>query len=97
MKNKPTLKMPPHVEAGLISQRQKFKAKFGREPGPNDPVFFDPACDTPTAITPEQFLNKALAATRSAGIDEQRARQFFSSIPNLTNANRFPNGDGNED
>jgi hypothetical protein len=29
------------LDAALITQRAKFIAKFGREPGPDDPIFFD--------------------------------------------------------
>jgi hypothetical protein len=34
--------MTPRVHAALMEQRQAFIDKFGREPGPGDPVFFDP-------------------------------------------------------
>ena len=30
--------------------RAQFIAKFGREPGPGDPVFFDPDKDVPTPL-----------------------------------------------
>jgi|SRR5215213_675146 len=96
MKTPRTLKMPPQVEVGLKQQREKFKAKFGRDPGPDDPVFFDPDCDTPTPITPDQFLNLFVKAAKSAGIDEDKARQLFEQIPNPANANRFPNTDEGE-
>lgn len=96
MKTKRTLKMPPQVEIALKQQREKFKAKFGRYPGPNDPVFFDSDCDTPTPITPDQFLKLFLKAANSAGVDEDKARQFFNEIPNPANANRFPNTDEGE-
>jgi len=29
----------------LERQREKFLRKFGREPGPTDPIFFDPNVD----------------------------------------------------
>jgi hypothetical protein len=29
------------LKAAMEVQRQKFVAKFGREPGPDDPIFFD--------------------------------------------------------
>lgn len=96
MKTPRTLKMPPQVEIALKQQSEKFRAKFGRDPGPNDPVFFDPDCDTPTPITPDQFLNLFLKAANSAGVDEDKARQFFNEIPNPANANRFPNTDEGE-
>jgi hypothetical protein len=35
-------------------QRKRFIAKFGREPGTNDPVFFNPDADAPEPMTPEQ-------------------------------------------
>lgn len=97
MTKRRTLKMTPHVETALVALREKFKTKFGREPGPNDPVFFDPDCDTPTPITKEQLLNKVLGAAKSAGIGEDRARQFFNSVPSLTNANRFPHTNDSDD
>lgn len=43
----------PASEAGqrlaehLARLREAFRAKFGREPGPDDPVFFDPEADDP--------------------------------------------------
>ena len=40
----------------LAAQRQAFVAKFGREPGPDDPLMFDPDSDTPREITEETML-----------------------------------------
>lgn len=34
----------------LKKQLRAFRKKFGRDPGPNDPVFFDPNADTPQPI-----------------------------------------------
>ena len=39
----------------MEERRAAFRKKFGRDPGPGDPVFFDPDADTPTAITPERM------------------------------------------
>jgi hypothetical protein len=41
----------------LLRQREAFIAKFGREPGEEDPVFFDPTKDVPT---PLDFENEVL-------------------------------------
>jgi hypothetical protein len=38
----------------LEEQRKLFRAKFGREPGPDDPVFFNPDADVPEPLTAEQ-------------------------------------------
>jgi len=97
MKTSRTVLMTPQMETYLTKQREKFKAKFGRYPGPNDPVFFDPDCDSPTPITPEQFLTMFLKAATSAGVAEDKARQFFDALPNPANANRFPNNDDSDD
>jgi hypothetical protein len=46
----------PASEAGqalqehLAGLREAFRAKFGREPGPDDPVFFDPEADDPRRL-----------------------------------------------
>ncbi|MGW1295252.1 hypothetical protein [Streptomyces sp. NPDC002533] len=48
----------PHgrkVQDGLESQLEAFKQKFGRDPGPDDPVFFDPDADEPVPLTREYF------------------------------------------
>jgi hypothetical protein len=38
----------------LRQQKQLFKEKFGREPGPDDPVLFDPDADAPQAMNGEK-------------------------------------------
>lgn len=35
-------KVPPRVQQLLAKQHEKFRKKFGRDPGPDDPLFFDP-------------------------------------------------------
>ena len=61
--------MSDEVYSALQEQRQRFLEKFGREPGPGDPIFFDPDADLPQAITEEKLgrlMNEALSA---AGVD----------------------------
>jgi hypothetical protein len=59
-----TIKLPPQDAAMLKplleEQREAFVEKFGREPGPEDPLFFDPDKDEPTfldpaAVAPDMF------------------------------------------
>jgi hypothetical protein len=64
--------MTPELEEVFEEQRKAFAEKFGREPGPDDPLFFDPDADTPQLITGEtrQRVIKGMAeAMRKAGID----------------------------
>jgi hypothetical protein len=65
--------MTPQIQAALLEQRKAFIEKFGREPGPDDPIFFDPDQDVPTPIAParlEADLDKVL---RDAGFDPAKA------------------------
>ncbi|MEU6978651.1 hypothetical protein [Streptomyces sp. NPDC046371] len=57
------------MTAALEGQLEAFREKFGREPEPNDPLFFDPDADEPTRITPERFDGMLLdMAERAAGL-----------------------------
>lgn len=50
-----------------MRQREAFIEKFGREPGPDDPVFFDPDADEPRELDLESYekdLAEAMAAAR---------------------------------
>jgi hypothetical protein len=51
----------------LQEQVAAFEKKFGRRPGPNDPVFFDPAADEPRALPADKLDKDIFAAMRSAG------------------------------
>ena len=35
--------LPPDIVEGLNEQFRRFEEKFGRPPGQDDPIFFDPA------------------------------------------------------
>jgi hypothetical protein len=42
------VRMTPEMHDMLLRQREAFRKKFGRDPGPGDPFFFDPNADEPT-------------------------------------------------
>jgi hypothetical protein len=42
--------MTPRTKTAMDGQLKRFKEKFGREPGPGDPVFIDPNADTPKQL-----------------------------------------------
>lgn len=48
------------ADAILQSQVEKFRAKFGRAPKPGEPLFFDPAKDTPTPLDAKPAILKAM-------------------------------------
>ncbi len=53
----------------MKKQRQRFIDKFGREPGADDPVFFDPDADTPQPLDGDAVMLAAVDAMEKAGID----------------------------
>ena len=65
--------MTPRVHDALLDQRKAFVEKFGREPGANDPVFFDPDKDVPTPIDPARMAADLEKAIRDARIDPAKA------------------------
>lgn len=44
------------VTDALRQQQELFRAKFGRDMGPDDPVFFDPDADEPVPVDPGTMM-----------------------------------------
>jgi hypothetical protein len=53
----------------MEQQLKKFKERFGREMGPDDPIFFDPDCDVPMRLTEAKLKKELIEAARKAGLD----------------------------
>ena len=68
--------MTPRVQEALLEQRKAFIDKFGREPGPGDPVFFDSDKDVPTPMGHDRMSADLEKALRDAGIDPEKAEAF---------------------
>ena len=68
--------MTPLVRDALLEQRKAFVDQFGREPGPEDSVFFDPDKEVPTPIDPGRMEADLRKAFREAGIDPAKAEAF---------------------
>jgi hypothetical protein len=62
------VKLDPESMDMMQQQLQAFREKFGREPGPDDPIFFDPDADTPQPFRLEKFLEESTEAMVAAGI-----------------------------
>lgn len=56
------------LQEALEASRRAFREKFGRDPGPDDPVLFDPNADEPTPLSPEGW-QAGFAAIRRAAAD----------------------------
>jgi hypothetical protein len=63
-----TIKLDPESMEMMNQQLQAFREKFGREAGPNDPVFFDPDADTPQPLSLEKYFEESTEAMVRAGI-----------------------------
>jgi hypothetical protein len=59
------------LSTALDEQRTAFIAKFGRAPGPEDPVFFDPDANEPRPVDPTVLRARMLEAMRSAGVPDR--------------------------
>ena len=61
--------VPRELYMAMLDQRQSFIEKFGKEPRPSDPLFFDPDADTPQPISEEKLRSEVTEALSMAGID----------------------------
>ncbi len=68
--------MTPELEKAFKEQRKRFIEKFGREPTPDDPIFFDPDADTPQPYSEENFNKTFIEDMRNAGIDERYIKAY---------------------
>ncbi len=71
------IKMDPELARAMKNQVRAFKKKFGREPGPKDPVFFDPDADTPQPIPIAKLRATVIEAAKKAGLDPDRVLRTF--------------------
>jgi hypothetical protein len=61
----------------LDLQLEKFEFKFGRKPGPGDPIFFDQHADRPQSYDPDEMLAYVRAAAMATGTDPDAAVEYF--------------------
>ena len=69
-KRKRTRPVPLFQESREALQRQleRFREKFGRDPEPGDPIFFDPDADTPQPMDEAVINEEMVNAMKAAGI-----------------------------
>jgi hypothetical protein len=67
--SKQRLKLPKPAASKSDQQRQAFRKKFGREPGPDDSVFFKASERKPFSL--QEVENEGARAMRQAGISEE--------------------------
>lgn len=60
--------IPPKAMDAIKGQLHAFEMKFGRPPGPNDPIFFEPDLDVPTPISAQKIEDQMVTTMAIAGI-----------------------------
>lgn len=72
--------MTPRLSRAMKEQLNWFEEKFGREPGPDDSVFFDPDSDVPIPLSEERLRADFLAVAKDAGFSEERSLEIFAAL-----------------
>jgi|SRR6516165_2583686 hypothetical protein len=63
-----SIPVSPETLELIQEQQAAFRQKFGREPGPNDPIFFDPDADTPQPMNVEAYKQAMIKMMGDAGL-----------------------------
>jgi hypothetical protein len=66
-----TYKLDDRGAAAVREQLEAFRRKFGREPGPGDPLFFDPDAEVPRRISLVKFDAEVTQGMEKAGLPPQ--------------------------
>ncbi len=69
-------------------QLEAFRKKFGRYPGPDDPVFFDPDEDKPVPLSDEEYERAVVAAMPQVGLDPAVIYAFKRTDRMVTDGNK---------
>jgi hypothetical protein len=62
------VRVDPDQAAALEAQVRRFEEKFGRPPGPDDPLLFDPDADEPQPVSLTGMETETVAMLEAAGI-----------------------------
>lgn len=72
--------IPVELRKALFDQRIAFLAKFGREPNPGEPIFFDPDKDVPTPAPLGKIHINLVEALLMAGFDDEEVKAFLRAV-----------------
>ena len=74
---KKMIKMNKELYEAIQQQLKSFKEKFGREAGPDDPLFFAPDGDVPVPLSELKLGRELSEAARKTGLDVNRVLSAF--------------------
>jgi hypothetical protein len=86
-RKKPHKRLDPTQRELLERQRDAFRERFGRDPGPEDPVFFDPNADDPRPLDEDTLVDTVVDAMKAAGIDPAKIHAYRSTGMLVTSEN----------
>jgi hypothetical protein len=72
----------------LEEQKQRFRAKFGRDPRPEDPIFWNEKADQPEPVSEEQIHQIILQAITAAGSPPEFIHAFKKTGILVTETNQ---------
>ncbi len=83
-------RVPVHAGApeAIACQLEAFRKKFGRDPFPDDPIFFDPDANEPVPLNPQQYEQAMIETMSQAGIDPAFIYAFKRTGRIVTESNR---------
>ncbi|HEX7290959.1 MAG TPA: putative toxin-antitoxin system toxin component, PIN family [Conexibacter sp.] len=73
------VQMAPELRSLLDEQAAAFREKFGREPGPGDPVFFDPDADEPRPMS-QETIDRMTMLMEEAGFGKEFFQQRDTAL-----------------
>ena len=76
------------AQQAIERQLDAFRKKFGRNPRPEDPIFFDPDADDPVPITQEKYDEAMVEAMTTAGLDPVLMYAYKRTGRLVTESNR---------
>jgi len=83
-----SIPLSPKLAEGIQKQFQRFTEKFGRPPGPEDPIFFDPSADEPRPVIDEVMDQHMLEAMHKAGVRPEMIYAYQKTGRIVTQENR---------
>lgn len=75
------------MQALIQGQLAAFREKFGREPGPEDPIFFDPEADTPQPFDPDRVFEQIIESMIEAGTRHELIYAYIKTERMVTEEN----------
>jgi len=80
--------LPAEVTEAIACQLEAFRKKFGRDPCPDDPIFFDPDAKEPVPLNPQQYEQDMIETMAQAGINPAFIYAFKRTGRIVTESNR---------